>query len=97
MNILVLNLHSQSWSIACGHRRWKGVFWSFCWFLTLCLVGNTFLEKTLEDVGVRSSLACNLVVVIVVTTFPVVGSAVETSHIEEKLYTAFAVIFQGHT
>lgn len=31
------------------------------------------------------------------TTFPLVGSAVETSQAEENMYTAFALIFQGHT
>lgn len=66
----------------CGHRGWKGVFWSFCWFHTIYQIftscGNTFLERTLR-------------------TFPLVGSAVETSHIEEELYIAFALIFQGHT
>lgn len=66
----------------CGHRSWKGVFWSFIWFLTIyqrfTSCGNTFLERTLR-------------------TFPLVGSAVETSHVEEELHIAFALIFQGHT
>lgn len=31
------------------------------------------------------------------TGFPFVGRAVEISHVEENVYTAFALIFQGHT
>lgn len=34
---------------------------------------------------------------IVVTTFPLVGSAIHTPCVEEKLCTAFGLVFQGQT
>lgn len=77
-------------------QRWKEIFWSAYFCLYVLSEGHS-VWKDSENIGVCALPAYFDVALIVVTMFPLVGSAVQTYRVEEKSYTAFVLMVQGQT